>query len=134
MRYDAATRNTVARYATADVEIGGPVVRRGEKLFVGLHPVNHDPAVFDQPLELDLGRAPNRHIGFNIGPHFCLGAGLARMALQIALHATPGSLPVDRARRRGRVEAVVHHPGLESLPLELRHDVGRRGHGRRRVP
>lgn len=119
VRYDAATRNSVARYATRDVEVADVVVRRGEKLFVGLHPSNHDPAVFERPLELDVRRSPNKHIGFNVGPHFCLGAGLARMELQIALAAL-----LERFSSIELAGAVAWKPsfiirGLEALPLSL---------------
>jgi cytochrome P450 PksS len=69
LRFDAATRNSVARYATRDVELDGRLIRKGEKLFVGLHAANHDPAEFENPLELDLLRAPNRHVGFHVGSH-----------------------------------------------------------------
>ena len=119
VRYDAATRNTVARYATTDVEIGGQLVRRGEKLFVGLHPANHDPAVFERPLELDLRRSPNRHIGFNIGPHFCLGAGLARMELQIALAALLHRYPSIELAGEVEWKPSFIIRGLESLPLRV---------------
>jgi cytochrome P450 len=119
VRYDAATRNTVARYATADVEVGEQPVRRGEKLFVGLHAANHDPAVFERPLELDLSRSPNRHIGFNIGPHFCLGAGLARMELQIALQALLDRYPSIELAGEVAWKPSFIIRGLESLPLRL---------------
>jgi len=119
VRYDAATRNSVARYATRDIEVAGVVIRCGEKLFVGLHPSNHDPAVFERPLELDVLRTPNKHIGFNVGPHFCLGAGLARMELQIALAALLERFASIELAGEAAWKPSFIIRGLEALPLRL---------------
>jgi cytochrome P450 len=48
---------------------------------------NQDEAVFDRPDELDLGRSPNKHVTFGYGPHFCLGAFLARVEMKELLDA-----------------------------------------------
>jgi cytochrome P450 PksS len=120
LRFDAATRNSVARYATRDVELGGQLVRRGEKLFVGLHAANHDPVAFENPLELDLTRSPNPHVGFHVGPHYCLGAGLARMELQTALEALLTHYPtLELAADEVEWKRSFIIRGLESLPLRL---------------
>lgn len=63
-----------------DRDIGGVPVKAGETVIGSLAAANRDPEVFDRPDELDLTRDDVRnHIGFGLGPHFCLGAGLARM-------------------------------------------------------
>ena len=115
VRYDAATRDSVARYATTDVEVAEALVRRGEKLFVGLHPPTTIPRS-STGRSSSTGRAPNQHIGFNVGPHFCLGAGLARMELQIALAAILERFPSIELAGDGRLEAVVHHPRARARP------------------
>jgi len=81
---------------------------------------NRDPAVFADPRRLDLGRAPNPHVGFGGGAHFCLGAALARLEGRIAI----GTL----ARRFPRLRLLDPKPewrpsftirGLRRLPLAL---------------
>ncbi len=119
LRFDAATRNSVARYAREDIEVGGETIRRGDKVFVSLHAADHDPAEFADPLSLDLGRSPNRHIGFGGGAHYCLGAAVARMELQVALAAlleryATIELAGEPVWRRSFIIR-----GLESLPLHL---------------
>jgi len=85
LRYEAPPRNSVARYPLSDVVLGGETIRRGEPVYVGYQAANHDPAEFEDPLRLDLRRSPNRHVGFGIGVHHCLGAALSRLELTSAL-------------------------------------------------
>lgn len=73
------------RTATQDTELGGQRIRAGDKVVVWYPAANRDPEVFDDPNELDLTRDPNRHVGFGVGPHFCLGAHLARLQLKTML-------------------------------------------------
>ena len=74
------------RFAREDVVFRGRRIRRGDMLFACLAAANSDPAVFPHPERLDLRRAPNRHVAFGDGIHYCLGAALARTEVQIALH------------------------------------------------
>jgi cytochrome P450 len=83
LRYDGPVHVT-ARIATRDVEIGGETIRAGEQVVAILGAANRDPAQFGDPDRLDVARAPNRHLAFGGGPHFCLGASLARLEGQIA--------------------------------------------------
>ena len=87
LRYDAAARHTVARWAIQDVVLGDVTIRKGETVFGSLQAADHDPAVFDNPLKLDLRRHPNPHIAFGWGAHLCVGAPLARLELELALRA-----------------------------------------------
>ncbi|SBT43114.1 cytochrome P450 [Micromonospora auratinigra] len=75
------------RTATADTTVGGVPVRAGEKVVVSFASANRDERVFVDPDRLDLGRHPNPHLGFGHGPHFCLGAQLARCQLRALLAA-----------------------------------------------
>jgi cholest-4-en-3-one 26-monooxygenase len=70
------------RTATRDVEVAGQVVRAGQMVVLWYPSANRDAAVFERPDELDITREPNDHLGFGHGPHFCLGANLARWELR----------------------------------------------------
>ncbi|MEU5977530.1 cytochrome P450 [Streptomyces sp. NPDC047315] len=80
MRYDTPLQ-MFERWVLDDVEIDGTVVPRGSELALLFGAANRDPARFEQPDVLDLGRQDNPHITFGAGIHFCLGAPLARIEL-----------------------------------------------------
>jgi cytochrome P450 len=86
LRFDAPL-HLFERTATADVEIGGVLVREGQKIASLLGSANRDEAVFANPTEMDITRDPNPHIGFGAGIHFCIGAPLARMEMTTSLPA-----------------------------------------------
>lgn len=72
------------RTATRDSEIDGQRVRAGEKVVMWYNSGNRDEAVFEQPYRFDVRRTPNEHLGFGgPGPHFCLGAHLARREMTV---------------------------------------------------
>jgi cytochrome P450 len=73
------------RTATQDVELGEHQFKQGDKFLLFYNSANRDESVFDDPFRFDVGRAPNPHYGFGApGPHFCLGAHLARREIEIA--------------------------------------------------
>jgi cytochrome P450 len=86
LRFDAPL-HLFERTATADVEIGGVLVREGQKIASLLGSANRDESVFENPTEMNLERDPNPHIGFGAGIHFCIGAPLARMEMTTSLPA-----------------------------------------------
>ena len=91
------------RTATRDVLIDGVTVRRGQKVAALLGAANRDPAVFEEPDAFRPERDPNPHLAFGAGIHFCLGAPLARLELQISSAALLGRFPslrVVEAHRR----------------------------------
>jgi cytochrome P450 len=75
------------RTATSDVTLHGATIREGQKVAALLGAANRDPAVFRHPDRFDASRDPNPHLAFGAGIHFCLGAPLARMELQISVRA-----------------------------------------------
>jgi cytochrome P450 len=86
IRYDAPLQ-LFERTATRDVVVAGVDVRAGQKVAALMGSANRDGAVFEGKDALDVSRDPNPHVGFGMGLHFCLGAPLARMELQISLRA-----------------------------------------------
>jgi cytochrome P450 len=87
MRWCGPQLLTVPRFPTEDVEVGGTPIPAGEPVTIAIAAVNRDPRAFPDPDVLDLRRAPGPagQLGFAHGPHFCLGAGLARVQTQVAL-------------------------------------------------
>lgn len=77
----------LARKAMVDLQIGTQEVAEGDTLWLWIAAANHDPARFPDPDRLDFSRQDNRHLSFGLGPHYCLGAALARLELQIAVSA-----------------------------------------------
>jgi cytochrome P450 len=73
---------TFRRTATADVELGGQRIREGDKVVVSFTSANRDEAVYAKPDAFDIRRTPNPHLTFGHGPHFCLGAHLARVQVR----------------------------------------------------
>jgi cytochrome P450 len=72
------------RTATADTVVGGQEIKAGEKVVMFYNSANRDERMFDDPFRFDLTRTPNEHAGFGAGgPHFCLGANLARREIRI---------------------------------------------------
>ncbi|MGO4602424.1 cytochrome P450 [Terrabacter sp. 2YAF2] len=107
------------RTATADVELHGVTVRRGEKVAALLGAANRDPAVFAEPDRFVADRDPNPHLAFGAGIHFCLGAPLARMELQISTRALLERLgPVEVVDATRRPTFVLR--GYERLVVARR--------------
>jgi cytochrome P450 len=73
------------RYASVDAEVAGVVIPRGSLVLVGIVSANADETHFSHPEELDLARRENRHLAFGLGPHYCLGAPLARLEGRLAI-------------------------------------------------
>ena len=84
---------SMPRVATEDVRLGEVEVRAGETVFPAMISANFDAAVFTDPLALELDRRHNPHVSFGHGPHFCLGAQLARMEIRIVLGTLVRELP-----------------------------------------
>lgn len=84
----------VDRYATRDVRLGGAEIRAGDLVSVSIAAAGRDPAVFADPGAFDVRRPNSRqHLAFARGPHFCLGAHLARLEAECAIRAVLRLLP-----------------------------------------
>lgn len=73
----------MCRTATADIDFHGATIREGQKVMLLYPSANRDEDVFDDPFTFDIRRTPNEHVAFGFGPHFCLGASLARLELTV---------------------------------------------------
>jgi len=85
--------NLFQRTATRDVELGGQRIREGDKLVLFYASANRDEGVFPDAARFDVGRTPNDHLAFGIGPHFCLGANLARLEIRVMFEELLRRLP-----------------------------------------
>jgi unspecific monooxygenase len=106
------------RYALEDVELDGVRLRRGDKVAMILAAANLDPRKFSEPLAFKPDRAEGANLSFGAGIHFCIGAPLARLELNIALPILFQRLPGLKIARPPVVKDVYHFHGLEALDLE----------------
>ncbi len=81
------------RFARENLEIAGQFIPRGETVYAGLGSANHDESQFENPEQLLLDRANNKHLGFGMGMHYCVGAPLARLEASIAFRVLFERLP-----------------------------------------
>ncbi|MGW0871743.1 cytochrome P450 [Streptomyces sp. NPDC002740] len=82
------------RTATQDTELGGKLIRKGDRVGLFYSSANRDPEVFERPDEFDVTRDPNPHLGFGGGgPHFCLGKSLAVLEINLIFNAIADVLP-----------------------------------------
>ncbi|WP_433247043.1 cytochrome P450 [Streptosporangium sp. CA-135522] len=102
LRCEGPGGNGLLRMITEDVELSSGVIPKGSVVLPNPTGANHDPSAFDDSLRFDIqrfaGTAPNPHLAFGHGPHYCLGANLARMELQEAFRALVTRLPTLRAQ------------------------------------
>jgi cytochrome P450 len=84
LRYDSPFQ-ALARRASVALDLDGHEIATGDTVWLWIAAANHDPAQFSAPGVIDVNRAENRHLSFGLGPHYCLGAALARLELQVGL-------------------------------------------------
>jgi cytochrome P450 len=127
LRYDGSVESATFRFATEDLEIAGTRIPKGALVQIALTSANRDPLKFDSPDEFDVTRPENTqsaHLGFGHGIHYCLGAPLARLEMELALTGLfsrfPGVALADPAAEASWME--VPFPafrGLTELPVTL---------------
>jgi cytochrome P450 len=116
IRYDAPLQ-LFERTATSDVEVSGQLVRSGQKIACLMGSANRDAAVFAGADVFDVGRDPNPHVGFGMGLHFCLGAPLARLELQISIRALLDRFPALTLAGESPRRPTWVLRGYESIPV-----------------
>lgn len=84
LRFEGPT-GAVVRVVKEPFDMRGKTLRKGDRVYAMVNAANHDPEVFEDAARFDITRTPNRHLTFNHGIHFCLGAPLARAEGRIAI-------------------------------------------------
>lgn len=105
------------RWVLEDVEYAGQLFKRGSQVALLLGAANYDCDQFPNPTQLDLKRSPNPHVSFGGGIHYCLGAPLARLELQIALPILLQRLPNLHLTATPSYKNSWHFHGLERLQV-----------------
>lgn len=111
------------RTVKAPIELGGVQLNPEDVVFVSNHAVNRDPALFERPDACVIDRVKNPHFAYGHGPHFCLGARLARMQMQACFDAFVRKFPalrLDPEKPAVRNHYALSFSGFESLPLRVR--------------
>jgi cytochrome P450 len=120
LRFESPVQMT-SRRAISDGEFAGRAVRAGASLRVFLGAANRDPSRFTDPDRLDVGRVDNRHVAFGFGPHFCLGAALAREELRVALGHLLDRLPgLELTVDEVAWQPTIDFRGPVALPVKWR--------------
>jgi cytochrome P450 len=108
------------RTVTADCDLNENSFLAGDKLLLVYWAANRDEAVFDDPARFDISRTPNPHVGFGAaGPHFCLGAHLARREITAILRELLGRVPDIHASRQPDRLSSSFINGIKRLPCEF---------------
>jgi cholest-4-en-3-one 26-monooxygenase len=108
------------RNCTRDTELGGKTIRAGDKISLWYISGNRDESVFDEPFRFDITRDPNPHIAFGGGgPHFCLGAQLARLEIKLLFEELAARVP--RLEALGAPDRLRSNfiGGIKHLPVRL---------------
>ncbi|NNL67016.1 MAG: cytochrome P450 [Myxococcales bacterium] len=108
------------RTATRDTEIGGQAIREGQKVVLWYNSGNRDADVFEDPFRFDVRRQPNPHVGFGgPGPHFCLGAHLARREMTVMFRELFRRLPdLEVVSEPDRLQSFFIH-GLKHMTVRF---------------
>ncbi|MGH3411897.1 MAG: cytochrome P450 [Marmoricola sp.] len=106
------------RTALNDVEVGGQQVKKGQRVGIFYASGNHDEDVFDQPDRFDVMRDPNPHLAFGgHGAHYCIGANLARLEVEIIFNTIADKMPAIAGRGEPRRLRHAWINGIKELPV-----------------
>ena len=119
LRFDAPL-HMFSRYALSDLEYGGINLRKGDVIGLMLGAANRDPARFANANSFDPFRTDGANVSFGAGIHFCIGAPLARIELQVAFSELFRRLPKLRLAEQPQYNDVYHFHGLQRLMVSWR--------------
>jgi cytochrome P450 len=108
------------RTASADALVGGTKLSSGDSLYLAYLSANRDESEFDDPYRFDVGREDNNHLAFGIGPHFCLGAQLARMETGVLMREIVDRVESFDLNGQPAFSSTVFVGGLKRLPIRYR--------------
>ncbi|UDL93572.1 cytochrome P450 [Lichenihabitans sp. PAMC28606] len=108
-----------SRYALEPMTVAGVDLKLGDRIGLLIGAANHDPTIYPSPERLDPDRATVPHVAFGAGLHFCIGAPLARLELQVALPILFERLPAVKLAAPPVYDDRYHFHGLESLRLRI---------------
>jgi cytochrome P450 len=107
------------RVATEDVELRGRTIRAGDQLALYYASANRDEDVFDDPFDFRVDRTPNPHVAFGFGEHFCVGAQLARVEIELVLgHLLQRVERIESAGELVRLSSAVNG-SIKKLPIRF---------------
>lgn len=112
LRLNGPMKGTM-RIAGEDMQIRGEEIKKGERIMLLMAAANRDPEKFENPDKFDIRRWPNSHLSFGHGIHFCLGAPLARLELELTLRELP-----KRFKTMRLTEAAKYQPRILSRSIE----------------
>jgi cytochrome P450 len=107
------------RYLTEPATLAGVEIPAGDRLLLSYPSANRDEDVFTDPDAFDVGRTPNDHLGFGIGPHFCLGANLARREIRVMFEELFRRLPDIRVSGPPDMLQSFFIHGIKRMPVEF---------------
>ena len=107
LRYDAPTQG-LSRVLISDVELHGTTIPAGARVHLLFAAANHDERQFPDPDRFDVTRAPNQHLAFGFGNHYCLGASLAKMEIKVGMEELLRRAP----------DYTISTGGIERMPSE----------------
>jgi cytochrome P450 family 142 subfamily A polypeptide 1 len=120
LRWVSPIKN-MSRTVTTPVELHGEYLREGDQVMLFYPSANRDSRVFENPDQLDVRRSPNPHLAFGFGPHFCLGASLARLELKVMFEELLRRLPDIQLASTEPLEFRASNfiSGPESMPVRF---------------
>ncbi len=116
LRYDPPVQ-IVGRIATEDMTIGAATLSEGDQVMMLLAAAQRDPALYADPDVFRPGRADAKHLAFGLGPHFCLGAPLARLEAKLALSALTARFPLMHLAAEPTYKPHVGLRGMATFPV-----------------